>query len=141
VATRTAVTWEKGEKRPNSRNRKRLAKVLGVSVDGLGLGGLTMAIQIRSSPARSIQVAGAVIGLALLAGCGGATAARLSPTPELTIAQICQQDPSNAVCTAPAPTDAPTEAAVPTSTPDNLEGLSALHTLTPTEVVTRCRLC
>jgi len=39
VATRTAVTWEKGEKRPNSRNRKRLAKVLGVSVSDLGLGG------------------------------------------------------------------------------------------------------
>jgi|HubBroStandDraft_4_1064222.scaffolds.fasta_scaffold29566_6 transcriptional regulator with XRE-family HTH domain len=38
VATRTAVTWEKGEKSPNSRNRKRLAKVLGVSVDELGLG-------------------------------------------------------------------------------------------------------
>lgn len=38
VATRTAVTWEKGEKCPNSRNRKRLAKVLGVSVDELGLG-------------------------------------------------------------------------------------------------------
>jgi hypothetical protein len=36
--TRTAVTWEKGEKCPNSRNRKRLAKVLGVSVDELGLG-------------------------------------------------------------------------------------------------------
>ena len=39
VATRTAVAWEKGEKRPNSRNRKRLAKVLGVSVDDLQLGG------------------------------------------------------------------------------------------------------
>jgi DNA-binding XRE family transcriptional regulator len=39
VATRTAVTWEKGEKCPNSRNRKRLAKVLGVSVDELGLRG------------------------------------------------------------------------------------------------------
>jgi DNA-binding XRE family transcriptional regulator len=37
VATRTAVTWEKGEKRPNSRNRKRLAKVLGVSVHELQL--------------------------------------------------------------------------------------------------------
>jgi len=39
VATRTAVTWEKGEKRPSSRNRKRLAKVLGVSVHELHIGG------------------------------------------------------------------------------------------------------
>ena len=38
VATRTAVAWEKGEKRPNSRNTKRLAKVLGVSVHELRLG-------------------------------------------------------------------------------------------------------
>ena len=37
VATRTAVFWEKGEKRPNSRNTKRLAKVLGVSVHELHL--------------------------------------------------------------------------------------------------------
>jgi transcriptional regulator with XRE-family HTH domain len=39
VATRTAVTWEKGEKRPSSRNQRRLAKVLGVSVHELHLGG------------------------------------------------------------------------------------------------------
>jgi DNA-binding XRE family transcriptional regulator len=39
VATRTAVFWEKGEKSPNSRNAKRLAKVLGVSVHELRLGG------------------------------------------------------------------------------------------------------
>jgi transcriptional regulator with XRE-family HTH domain len=39
VATRTAVAWEKGEKSPNSRNTKRLAKVLGVSVPDLRLGG------------------------------------------------------------------------------------------------------
>jgi transcriptional regulator with XRE-family HTH domain len=38
VTTRAAVAWEKGEKRPNSRNAKRLAKVLGVSVDELLLG-------------------------------------------------------------------------------------------------------
>jgi transcriptional regulator with XRE-family HTH domain len=39
VATRTAVAWEKGEKHPHSRNLKRLAKVLGVSVSDLRLGG------------------------------------------------------------------------------------------------------
>jgi DNA-binding XRE family transcriptional regulator len=39
VTTRSAVVWEKGEKRPNSRNTKRLAKVLGVSVHELRLGG------------------------------------------------------------------------------------------------------
>jgi transcriptional regulator with XRE-family HTH domain len=38
VATRTAVAWERGEKRPSSRNLKRLAKVLGVSVHELRLG-------------------------------------------------------------------------------------------------------
>jgi transcriptional regulator with XRE-family HTH domain len=37
VATRTAVAWERGEKRPSSRNERRLAKVLGVSVHELHL--------------------------------------------------------------------------------------------------------
>jgi transcriptional regulator with XRE-family HTH domain len=39
VATRTAVAWERGEKSPSSRNLKRLAKVLGVSVHELRLRG------------------------------------------------------------------------------------------------------
>jgi transcriptional regulator with XRE-family HTH domain len=38
VSTRSAIAWERGEKRPRARNQRRLAKVLGVSVEELQLG-------------------------------------------------------------------------------------------------------
>ncbi len=38
VTVRTVVHWERGEKYPHTRNLKRLARALGVTVDELQLG-------------------------------------------------------------------------------------------------------
>lgn len=75
----------------------------------------------------TLKIAGAILGLALLAGCGSSITPASSPanTSGETIGQICAADPSNAVCAGldtSGPTDIPTDIPTDAPTPNNLEG-------------------